>query len=349
MQYSLIVFFTKLSINCRLYKLQLSFCAITIHCNMLIDIYNLFLKTITTLEIKFVFSGIYTHIINYSKLYNIPSVLITLMSSIMTMHVLIIINTAHHTCIVTIHFHSDMTYILMTRTCMRSYIHTYMVTCCDYCEVINLHVHVCVVLTLFKRINSDAVGIILLCFRKFYICAYSSPLYNFLLYVIILVIVNYLKTMHLLLMIKLFYNILLRAAVCMYIYYGHFGLCICLSIHNHYYALHHMGLSGLRRNKFTDTCKLCYTIIPAITVLSYNFNNLKTECQYNSLTFCNYSTYIFNTSEKIILFISCNSCGIFVNIPFTKSIFIIQSNHVEVLIHFTARMNSDRIFFVYQH
>ena len=311
---------------------------------MLVDIYILFLKTITTLEIKFVFSGIYTHIINYSKLYNIPSVLITLMSSIMTMHVLIIINRAYHTCIMTIHFHSDMTYILMTRTCMRSYMHTYMVTCCDYCEVINLHVHACVVLTLFKRINSDAVRITLLCFRKFYICAYSSPLYNFLLYVIILVIVNYLKTIHLLLMIKLFYNILLRAAVCMYIYYGHFGLCICLSIHNHYCALHHMGLSGLWRNKFTDTCKLCYTIIPAITVLSYNFNNLKTECQYNSLTFCNYSTYIFNTSEKIILFISCNSCGIFINIPFTKSIFTIQSNPIEVLIHFTARMNSDRIF-----
>ena len=232
----------------------------------------------------------------------------------------------------------------MTRTCMRSYMHTYMVTCYDYCEVINLHEHVCVVLTLFKRINSDAVRIILLCFRKFYICAYSSPLYNFLLHVIILVIVNYLKTIHLLLMIKLFYNILLRAAVCMYIYYGHFGLCICLSIHNHYCALHHMGLSGLWRNKFTDTCKLCYTIIPAITVLSYNFNNLKTECQYNSLTFGNYSTYIFNTSEKIILFISCNSCGIFINIPFTKSIFIIQSNPIEVLIHFTARMNSDRIF-----
>ena len=31
-------------------------------------------------------------------------------------------------------------------------------------EVINLHVHVCVDLALFKRINSDAVGIILLCF-----------------------------------------------------------------------------------------------------------------------------------------------------------------------------------------
>ena len=182
MQYSLIVCFTKLSINCRLCKLQLSFCAITIHCKMLVDIYNLFLKTVTTLEIKFVFSGTYTHIINYSKLYNIPSVSITLMSSIMTMHVLIIINTAYHTCIVTIHFHSDMTYILMTRTCMRSYMRTYMVTCCDnYCEVINLHIHVCVVLTLFKRINSDAVGIILLCFSKYYICAYSSPLYNFLL------------------------------------------------------------------------------------------------------------------------------------------------------------------------
>ena len=83
------------SINSRLCKLQLSFCAITIHCNMLVDIYSLFLKTITTLEIKFVFSGIYTHIINYSKLYNIPSVLITLMSSIMTMHVLIIIHTAY--------------------------------------------------------------------------------------------------------------------------------------------------------------------------------------------------------------------------------------------------------------
>ena len=145
------------------------------------------------------------------------------MSSIMTVHVLIIINTAYHTCIVTIHFHSDMTYILMTRTCMRSYMHTYMVT---YCEVINLHVHVCIVLTLFKRINSDAVGNILLCFIKFYICAYSSQLYNFLFYVIILVIVNYLGSIHLSLMIKLFYNILLMAAVCMYIYYGHFGLCI---------------------------------------------------------------------------------------------------------------------------
>ena len=70
--------------------------------------------------------------------------------------------------------HTNDTYIT---TCMRSYMHTYMVTCCDnYCEVINLHVHVCVVLTLFKRINSDAVRIILLCFSKFYICAYSSPL-----------------------------------------------------------------------------------------------------------------------------------------------------------------------------
>ena len=342
MQYNPIVFFTKFSNNSRLCKLHLSFCTIPVHCNILVDIYNLFLKTITTLEIKFVFSGIYTHIINYSKLYNIPSVLITLISSIMTMHVLIIINTAYHTCIVTIHFHSDMTYILMTRTCMRSYMHTYIVTCCDnHCEVINLHVHVCVVLTLFNVVNSEAVGIILLCFIKFYICTYSSQLYNFLLYVIILVIVNYLESIHLLLMIKLFYNILLMAAVCMYIYYGHFGLCICLSLHNHYFALHHMGLSGRWRNRFTSTCKLCYSIIPAITVLSYNFNNLKTECQYNSLTFCNYSIYMFNTC---ILFISCNSYSIFINIPFSKSIFIIQSSPIEVLINFTARMNSNRVF-----
>ena len=342
MQYNPIVFFTKFSNNSRLCKLHLSFCTIPVHCNILVDIYNLFLKTITTLEIKFVFSGIYTHIINYSKLYNIPSVLITLISSIMTMHVLIIINTAYHTCIVTIHFHSDMTYILMTRTCMRSYMHTYIVTCCDnHCEVINLHVHVCVVLTLFNVVNSEAVGIILLCFIKFYICTYSSQLYNFLLYVIILVIVNYLESIHLLLMIKLFYNILLMAAVCMYIYYGHFGLCICLSLHNHYFALHHMGLSGRWRNRFTSTCKLCYSIIPAITVLSYNFNNLKTECQYNSLTFCNYSIYMLNTC---ILFISCNSYSIFINIPFSKSIFIIQSSPIEVLINFTARMNSNRVF-----
>ena len=95
------------------------------------------------------------------------------------------------------------------------------------------------------------------------------------------------------------------------VYFGHFGLCICLSKHNYYCALHHMSLSGRWRNRFISTCKLCYTIIPAITVLSYNFNNLKTECQYNSLTFCNYSIYMFNTSEKVILFISCNSYGIF--------------------------------------
>ena len=102
--YNLIVFFTKFSINSRLCKLQLSFCAITIHCNMLVDI-------------------------------------MSLLSSIMTMHVLIIINTAYHTCLVTMHFHSDMTYIRMTSTCMRIYMHTYMVTCCNnYCEVINLHV-----------------------------------------------------------------------------------------------------------------------------------------------------------------------------------------------------------------
>ena len=187
------------------------------------------------------------------------------------------------------------------------------------------------------------MGIILLCFIKFYICAYSSQLYNFLLYVIILVSVNYPENIHLLLMIKLFYNILLMAPVCMYIYYGQFGLCTCLSIHNHYFALHHMGLSGLWRNKFTDTCKLSYTIIPAITVLSYNFNNPKTECQYNSLTFCNYSIYMFNTSKKITMLISFNSYSIFINIPFTKSIFIIQSNPIEVLLYFTARMNSDRI------
>ena len=52
---------------------------------------------------------------------------------------------------------------------------------------------------------------------------------------------------------------------------------------------------------------------------------------------------MFNTSEKNIQFISCNSYGIFINIPFTKSIFIIKSIHIEVLIHFTARMNSDRM------
>ena len=64
MQYNLIVFLTKFSTNSRLCKLQLSFCTIPIHCNMLVDIYILFLKTITTLEIKFVFSDIYIHIIN---------------------------------------------------------------------------------------------------------------------------------------------------------------------------------------------------------------------------------------------------------------------------------------------
>ena len=106
-----------------------------------------------------------------------------------------------------------------------------------------------------------------------------------------------------------------------------------------------MSLPGRWRNKFTSTCMLmlCYTIIPAITVLPYNFNNLKTECQYNSLTFRNYSIYMFTTSEKNIQFISCNSYDIFINIPFTKSIFIIQSIPIEVLIHFTARMNSDRM------
>ena len=150
------------------------------------------------------------------------------MSSIMTMYDFRIINTAYYTCIVTIHIHSDMTYILMARTCMRNSMHTYIVTCCDnHCEVINLHVHVCVVLTLFNVVNSEAVGIILLCFIKLYLCAYSSQLYNFLLYVIILVIANYLESINLSLMIQLFYNILLMAAVYMYIYSWHYGLCFC--------------------------------------------------------------------------------------------------------------------------
>ena len=52
---------------------------------------------------------------------------------------------------------------------------------------------------------------------------------------------------------------------------------------------------------------------------------------------------MFNTSERNILLISCNSYGVFINIIFTQSIFIIQSNLIEVLIHFTARMNSDRM------
>ena len=222
--------------------------------------------------------------------------------------------------------------------------HTYMVTCCDiYCRVINLHAHllVCIALTLFKRINSDTLRNILLCSIKFYTCSHSSQLYNFLFYVIILVIVNYLESIHLLLMIKLFYNILLMAPVCMYLYYGYFGLCICLSIHNHYCAFHHISLSGRWRNTFTSAHKLCYTIIPATTVLPFNFNNLKTECLYISIRFRNCSIIMFNTSEKNIQFISCNSYGIFINIPFTKS--IIKSIHVEVLIHFTARMNSNRL------
>ena len=94
----IIVLFTKLSINSRLCKFHLSFCATQVHCNILVDINTrqlstvLFLKTITTSKIKFVFFGIYIHIINYSKLYNIPSALITLMSDTETMHVLIIIN-----------------------------------------------------------------------------------------------------------------------------------------------------------------------------------------------------------------------------------------------------------------
>ena len=147
-----------------------------------------------------------------------------------------------------------------------------MVTCCDiYCEVIDLHVHVlvCIVLTLFKRINYDTLRNILLCSIKFYTCAHSSQLYNLLFHVIILVIVNYLGSIHLLLMIKLFYNIMLMAAVCLYFYYRYFGLYICLSIHNHYFALHHMSLSGRWRNMFTSACMICYTIIPATTVLPF--------------------------------------------------------------------------------
>ena len=104
-----------------------------------------------------------------------------------------------------------------------------------------------------------------------------------------------------------------------------------------------MSLSGRRRNTFTSACMICYTIIPAITVPRFNFNNLKIECQYNLLTFRNCSIITFNTSEKNIQFISCNSYGIFINIPFTKFIFIIKSILIEVLIHFTARMNSDRM------
>ena len=104
-----------------------------------------------------------------------------------------------------------------------------------------------------------------------------------------------------------------------------------------------MSLSGRWRDTLTSACLICYTIIPATTVLPFNFNNLKTECQYNLLTFRNCSIIMFNTSEKNIQFISCNSYGIFINIPFTKSIFIINSIHIEVLIHFTARMNSDRM------
>ena len=82
----IIIFFTKLSINSRLCKLHLSFCATQVHCNILVDINTrqlstvLFLKTITTVKIMFVFFGIYIHIINiYTKLYNVPSVSITLM------------------------------------------------------------------------------------------------------------------------------------------------------------------------------------------------------------------------------------------------------------------------------
>ena len=93
----------------------------------------------------------------------------------------------------------------MTR--MYRYMHTYMVTCCDiYCKVINLHVHVlvCIALTLFKRINYDTLRNIFLCSIKFYTCAHSSLQYNLLFYVIIIVIVNYLGSIHLLLMIQLF-------------------------------------------------------------------------------------------------------------------------------------------------
>ena len=78
--------------------------------------------------------------------------------------------------------------------------HTYMVTQCDiYCEVFNLHVNVCNVLTLFKRVNSN----ILLCLIKFYTCAYSNQLFNILFYVIISSVVNYLEIIFLSLMIKL--------------------------------------------------------------------------------------------------------------------------------------------------
>ena len=121
LQNNVIVYFTKLSISSRLCKLHLSLCATQVHCNMLVDINYiqlssvLFLKTITTLKIKLLCFGIYIHIINYSKLFNIPSVLTTLMSGTVTMNVRIIFNTVYHTCIVTIHIHSNMIYLLMTR------------------------------------------------------------------------------------------------------------------------------------------------------------------------------------------------------------------------------------------
>ena len=130
------------------------------------------------------------------------------------------------------------------------------------------------------------------------------------------------------------------AAVCLYIYHGYFGLCICLSIHNHYFAFQHMSLSG--GGEIRLPVHISYVILLfQQSVQPFNFNNLKTECPYNSIRFRNYSIIMFNTSEKNIQFIFCNSYGIFINIPFTKS--IIKSIHVEVLIHFIARMNSNRL------